>query len=92
MRPASCGSAPSRGRAAERWDEAFPDYEAAATIAEAQGARPQHARVLRTWGETLHAAGRREDGDRVLERALGLFAEMGLDREAGDVRETLARP
>jgi tetratricopeptide (TPR) repeat protein len=74
----------------QRWDEAFADFEAAAKLSEAQGARPQLARVLRTWGEALHDAGRREDGDRVLVRAQVLFEEMRLDREAGEVRALVA--
>jgi tetratricopeptide (TPR) repeat protein len=78
--------------AQQRWDDAFADYEAAATIAEAQGARPQTARALHGWGEALVSAGRREDGERVLGRALGLFESMGLDREAGEVSAALAQP
>jgi tetratricopeptide (TPR) repeat protein len=72
--------------AQERWGEAFADFEAASVLSEAQGARPQLARVLRTWADALRESGRREDGDRVLQRALMLFEEMRLDREAGEIR------
>lgn len=76
----------------ERWEEAFVDYEAAARIFEAQGARPNLARVLRGWGEALREAGRGDGdaGDVELRRGLALFEAMGLEREAGEVRESLA--
>jgi tetratricopeptide (TPR) repeat protein len=82
-----------RGEAAarrERWDAAVRDLEASARIYEEQGARPNLARVLRGWGRALRAAGRAEDGDEKLRRALALFEEMGLERETAEVREVLA--
>jgi tetratricopeptide (TPR) repeat protein len=66
------------------------DYEAAATAFEAMGARPYLARTLRRWGETLRRIGRSEDGDEKLRRALALFDEMGIDREAVEVRAELS--
>jgi tetratricopeptide (TPR) repeat protein len=72
------------------WDAAIDDYVAAATIFEAQGARPNLARVLRAWGETLREAGRADEADEPLRRALSLFEEMGLEREAVEVGTELA--
>jgi tetratricopeptide (TPR) repeat protein len=74
----------------ERWDEAFRDYADAAAIFEAQGARPNLARVLRAWGEALREAGRDDEAESTLRRSLALFEEMGLAREAGEVRAELA--
>jgi tetratricopeptide (TPR) repeat protein len=76
----------------ERWEDALVDYEAAARIFEAQGARPNLARVLRGWGTALRDAGRgdREAGDEQLRRALALFEAMGLEREAREVRISLS--
>jgi tetratricopeptide (TPR) repeat protein len=79
----------------ERWDAALEDMAASAAILEEQGARPNLARVLRGWGETLRSAGRFTDGDEQLRRSLLLFEEMGLEREASEVRDELgitARP
>ena len=54
-RPGSCGSAPRREPRRSAGMEAFADFEAASVLSEAQGARPQLARVLRTWGDALRA-------------------------------------
>jgi tetratricopeptide (TPR) repeat protein len=70
-------------------DGALADLEAAAAIFEAEGARPNLARTLRDWGETLRAAGRRAEGDERLRAALALFEAMGLEREAAEVRAEL---
>ncbi|MBA2374343.1 MAG: hypothetical protein H0V74_09115, partial [Chloroflexi bacterium] len=61
-----------------------------ATILEELGARPQLARVLRSWGETLREAGRTAEGDAPLRRALELFEGMGIAPEAEAVRAILA--
>ena len=68
---------------------ALADFEASAAILEALEARPQLARVLRGWGETLRAAGRVAEGDATLRRALALFEAMGIAPEAEAVRATL---
>lgn len=72
------------------WDEALADFAASAAILEAEGARPNLARVLRGWGETLRAAGRAAEGDEKLRRALALFEEMGIASDADAVRATLS--
>jgi len=69
---------------------AEPDFEAAVQILEGEGARPTLARVLRTWGEALRAAGRPVEADATLRRALALFEELGIANEAGVVRTMLA--
>ena len=82
-----------RGEAAARRGDlaaAQPDVEAAVRILEDEGARPTLARVLRVWGETLRAAGRTDEADATLRRALGLFEELGIPGEAGVVRTLLS--
>ncbi len=71
-------------------DAVLADHAASATAFEAMGARPFLARVLRGWGETLRALGRREEGDEKLHRALALFEEMGITAEAAEVRGELS--
>jgi tetratricopeptide (TPR) repeat protein len=71
-------------------DAAVADFEASAALLEEAGARPSLARVLRSWGEALRGAGRESDAVPILRRALALFEEMGLEREAGIVRTTLS--
>ncbi|HYK95111.1 MAG TPA: hypothetical protein VE011_04470 [Candidatus Dormibacteraeota bacterium] len=73
-----------------RLDTAVADFAAAAEILDSEGARPVLARVLRNWGEALRAGGRPDDGGTVLRKALALFEELGLDREAAIVRTTLS--
>ncbi|MEX2546262.1 MAG: hypothetical protein WD830_00570 [Chloroflexota bacterium] len=68
------------------------DFEAAAAGFEEMGARPYLARVLHGWGHALRKADKRDDGDQKLRRALALFEEMGITREAGEVKEELAAP
>jgi tetratricopeptide (TPR) repeat protein len=70
-------------------DAALIDFAASAAILEELGARPQRARVLRGWGETLRGAGRTIESDATLRRALSLFEEMGIAAEADEVREVL---
>ncbi|HEV2006489.1 MAG TPA: tetratricopeptide repeat protein [Candidatus Limnocylindrales bacterium] len=73
-----------------RHDEAAPDFAASAAILEAEGARPNLARVLRSWGESRRAAGHPEEAEPILRRSLALFEELGLDGEAGVVRTLLS--
>jgi tetratricopeptide (TPR) repeat protein len=68
---------------------ALPDYEAAAGIFEAVGARPSLARALNGWGQALRAAGREEEAGVALRRALALFEELDIQREAAGVRASL---
>ncbi len=69
---------------------ALPDFAAAAAILDAEGMRPNLARLLREWGLALRAAGDPGDGDATLRRALALFDELGLAPEAIAVRLELA--
>lgn len=71
-------------------EAARPDMEASIAIANELGLRPTLARQLRGWGEALRQAGRLDEAEPILRRALGLFEEMGLDREAGVVRTALS--
>lgn len=70
-------------------EAALADFAASATILEEFGARPQLARVLRGWGETLRAGGRRAESDAALHRALALFEEMGIAPETEAIRAIL---
>ena len=71
-------------------DAAIADYESSTAILEAEGARPNLARALRDWGEALRAAGRVDEAEPLLRRALALLEEMGIDREAAAVRTALS--
>jgi tetratricopeptide (TPR) repeat protein len=66
------------------------DYVAGTAAFEGIGARPYLARGLRSWGETLRRLGRTDEGDEKLRRAQALFEEMGIEREAAEVRAELA--
>jgi len=68
---------------------ALGDFEAAATITAAQGARPNHARIQRAWGEALRLAGRDAEGDDRLRTALAALETLGLAREAEEIRAEL---
>jgi tetratricopeptide (TPR) repeat protein len=70
-------------------ERALGGFAASAAVAEELGARPQLARVLHDWGDALRAAGRAADGDATLRRALALFEELGIEREADAVRAEL---
>jgi tetratricopeptide (TPR) repeat protein len=70
-------------------EAALPDYEAAASIFESLGARPSLARALNGWGQALRAVGREEEAKAMLERALAMFEELGIQREAAAVRVSL---
>lgn len=71
-------------------DGAREDFEAATSILEAEGARPLLARALRAWGEALRAAGRPEEAEPLLRKAIAVFESIGLDVEAGGVRTALS--
>ena len=71
-------------------DAAVPDFQTSAALLEELGARPSHARVLRSWGAALNAAGRTDEGAPILRQSLALFEEVGLDREAAAVRTMLS--
>jgi hypothetical protein len=85
---------------ADAWVPALADFAVSAGIAEELGARPDLARILRSWGEALRTAGRAAEGDErsrlvadsdeKLRRALDLFEEMGIDAEAESIRQELA--
>ena len=70
-------------------ESALADFAASSTILEELGTRPQLARVLRGWGETLRSAGRTAESEATLHRSLSLFEQMGLAPEAEAVRATL---
>jgi len=78
--------------AARRGDMAAaePDFQAATAILEAEGARPNLARVLRGWGEALRTDGRTDEAEATLRRSLALFEELGIPGEAGVVRTLLS--
>jgi tetratricopeptide (TPR) repeat protein len=71
------------------WQAAIDDYAAVAETWQREGARPRLARVLRDWGVALRHGGKPEEGDDRLRRALALFDELTLDREAAAVRQLL---
>ena len=79
-------AAVSRGEVAR----ALPDFAASAQIIETEGMRPSLARLLREWGLALRSAGRPDEADASLRRALSLFEELGLSVEAGVVRLELS--
>jgi len=81
-----------RAKADPDWNSVLADYELSASELSAIGARPARARVLREWGTAARAAGDPGTGDQRLREALDLFEEMGLAREANEVREELAAP
>jgi tetratricopeptide (TPR) repeat protein len=66
------------------------DYQTAAANFEDMSARPFLARVLHDWGQALRAAGREDEARAKLQRALALFEELGIGREAEEVRRELA--
>jgi tetratricopeptide (TPR) repeat protein len=70
-------------------EQMLADYEAAAAAFEAMGARPYQARVLRDWGVALRRIGRSDEGDSYLRSALKLFEELGISRDASELREVL---
>ncbi|HUG47263.1 MAG TPA: tetratricopeptide repeat protein [Candidatus Limnocylindria bacterium] len=75
---------------AGQYADAIEDFRASAELYREQGARPTLARVLRAWGVALRAAGDQAAGDARLREGLALFEEMGIRREADEVRQLLA--
>jgi tetratricopeptide (TPR) repeat protein len=71
-------------------DVVLADFSQSASEFAAMGARPYLARTLRAWGDSLRSIGHTEDGNEKLRRALALFEEMGIDREAAEVRAELS--
>lgn len=69
---------------------ARPDAEASIAIMAEMGLRPHLARAERAWGESLRAAGKATEGERILREALAGFEELGLTAEADAVRAQLA--
>ncbi len=69
---------------------AIADFEAATATFEAEGARPSLARTLRSWGEALRSAGRMDEAEPLFRRALALFEETGIEREAAAIRTILS--
>lgn len=72
-------------------DEAkmLADYATARQSFEDMGARPFTARVLRDWGHALVAHGEIADGQAKLRAALDLLSELGITREADELRAEL---
>lgn len=71
-------------------DAMLAGFANAATQFEEMGGRPYHARVLHDWGRALRSVGRNEEGEEKLRRALQLFEEMGISRDADEVKLELA--
>jgi len=71
-------------------DAVLADFSTSASEFDAMGGRPFLARTLRAWGDSLRSIGRTGEGDEKLRRALALFEEMGIDREAAEVRAELS--
>jgi tetratricopeptide (TPR) repeat protein len=71
-------------------EKAVSDFTAAIAILEQQGARPATARALQGLGDALRRAGRTAEATPYLERAVRMFGELHLDREAGALRTAMA--
>jgi tetratricopeptide (TPR) repeat protein len=71
------------------WDAAIADYAAGAAIFEAEGARPLLARTLASSAAALRSAGRPAEAEPLARRALAIFEELDLQREAAEVRAAL---
>ena len=69
--------------------EMLADYSAAADAFERMGGRPYLARVLRDWGTALRQVDRREEAAEKYRRALSLFEQIGIEREADELRRML---
>jgi tetratricopeptide (TPR) repeat protein len=70
-------------------EQAIVDFQRSAAIQEDEGTRPTLARVLRGLGRSLRALQRTSEGNEALRRALSLFEELGIVREADEVRREL---
>ena len=68
---------------------ALTDFADAAARFEEMEAKPFTARTLRAWGEELLKLGRTDEGNDKLRRSIALFDEMGIKREADEVRAEL---
>jgi hypothetical protein len=73
-------------------ESAIADLQASAGIYEGEEARPNLARVMRAWGEALRRSGREAEAVDVLARCLALMDDLGLSREADEVRRELGGP
>jgi tetratricopeptide (TPR) repeat protein len=71
-------------------NQMLSDYAAADEGLEAMGARPSRARLLRDWGRSLQSEGDVSGSAAKSAAALELFDELGLEREATELREELA--
>ncbi len=77
-----------RGDAADV-DQVLADYATSFKEFQEMGARPFEARVLRGWGEALLAHGDAAEGRAKLGQAVALLEELGIEREAAEVRAEL---
>jgi tetratricopeptide (TPR) repeat protein len=71
-------------------DQVLSDYTMAESLFVDMGARPSRARLLRDWGRTLGGFGDVAGGEAKSSEALELFEELGLQREATELRGELA--
>jgi tetratricopeptide (TPR) repeat protein len=70
-------------------DQMNSDYASAVDGFREMGARPFEARALRDWGNALRAMGRIDESNEKLRAALPLLDELGITREADEVRSAL---
>ena len=70
-------------------DQMLADFAAAAELFEDMGARPFLARVERDWGHALRALGHDAEGLAKLRAAQAMLAELGISREAEELRAEL---
>jgi len=83
----------SKRAQAERNDaQMLTDYATAKQSFEEMGARPFTARVLRDWGHALVELGEVAEGQAKLRESLALLDELGIKREAGELRAELGQP
>jgi tetratricopeptide (TPR) repeat protein len=71
-------------------EAALADLGASADIYAAEEARPNLARVLRTLGQVLRRSGRESEAADAWQRSLAIMDDLGLTREADEVRRELA--
>ena len=65
------------------------DFTAAVDAFEVMEAKPYIARTLRAWGEELRRLDRSGEGNEKLRQAIAVFDEIGIKREADEVRGEL---
>jgi tetratricopeptide (TPR) repeat protein len=70
--------------------DAPTDFEVSSRIYETEGARPNLARVLRSWGLALIDAGQADEAEAILRRSLAVMDAIGLEREASELRDRIA--